>query len=52
MQKLQAFLNDADGASAIEYALLASFIALAIVAGMTTIGIKVSTTFTNTQAGF
>ena len=51
MAILAQFLNDEDGATAIEYALIASFIALFIVAGVQTDGTKVSTVFTEVGAG-
>ncbi len=41
------FLKDESGATAIEYGLIASLIALAIVAGATTLGNQISNTFTN-----
>jgi pilus assembly protein Flp/PilA len=46
MAILAKFLKNEDGATAIEYALLASFIALVIVAGVKAAGTKVSTVFT------
>jgi pilus assembly protein Flp/PilA len=39
------FLRDASAATAIEYALIASLIALVIVTGVTAVGTKLSTTF-------
>lgn len=41
------FVRDEDGISAIEYALLASLIALAIVGTVGTLGTTLSTIFTN-----
>ncbi|NHT74820.1 Flp family type IVb pilin [Rhizobiaceae bacterium CRRU44] len=41
------FLKDESGATAIEYGLIASLIALAIVAGATTLGTQIGNTFTN-----
>ena len=41
------FARDERGASAVEYALIASCIFLAIVAGLSTIGPKLNTTFSN-----
>jgi pilus assembly protein Flp/PilA len=41
------FLKDESGATAIEYGLIASLIALAIVTGATALGGQISTTFTN-----
>ena len=46
MAILARFLNNEDGATAIEYALMASLIALFIVAAVQTVGTKVSTVFT------
>ncbi|WP_081784730.1 Flp family type IVb pilin [Nitratireductor aquibiodomus] len=40
------FMKDESGATAIEYGLLAALIALGIIAGATTIGTQVGTTFT------
>ena len=45
------FFGDAHGATAIEYAMIASIISIAIVAGATTIGTKV-TGFFNSFAGY
>jgi pilus assembly protein Flp/PilA len=41
------FLNDESGAAAIEYALIAGLIALAIVGGATALGGAIGTKFTN-----
>ena len=38
LRKIMAFINDEEGASAIEYALLVALIALAITVGATTLG--------------
>ncbi len=46
MTILTRFLNNEDGATAIEYALMASLIALFIIAAVQTVGTKVSTVFT------
>jgi pilus assembly protein Flp/PilA len=43
----QAFLNNKDGATAIEYGLIAAGISLAIVAVVFTFGDELSTTFTS-----
>ena len=43
---MKGFAADADGATAIEYALLAGLIALVIVAALTSIGTSVNTMFT------
>ena len=50
MTILARFLNNEDGATAIEYALLASLIALFIIAAVQTVGTKVSTVFTEVGA--
>ena len=42
---LTNFLADESGATAIEYALIASLIAVAIITALTTLGGKLSTTF-------
>jgi pilus assembly protein Flp/PilA len=42
---LKAFLSNQDGATAIEYALIASLIAVAIIGALTTLGTKLSSTF-------
>ena len=50
MAILARFINNQDGATAIEYALLASLIALFIIAAVQTVGTKVSTVFTEVGA--
>lgn len=52
MRKLTAFLGDERGATAIEYALLASFVAMSIIAGMIAIAGKVDNTLTDVGNGF
>ena len=47
MTKLFSFIKDESGATAIEYGLLASLIAVAIITAVTTLGTNASTTFTN-----
>ena len=47
LRKIVAFINDEEGASAIEYGLLVGLIALAIVAGATLLGKGINTMFTN-----
>ena len=48
MRKLVAyFLNDNSGATAIEYALIASGISIVILVAVESIGITLNTTFTN-----
>ena len=41
------FLKDESGATAIEYGLIAALIAVVIIAGVTTLGQNLDTTFTN-----
>jgi pilus assembly protein Flp/PilA len=41
------FAKNQSGATAIEYGLIASLIALVIIGGLTAVGISLSTTFTN-----
>ncbi|WP_062863698.1 Flp family type IVb pilin [Paraburkholderia bannensis] len=48
--KASQFIRDEDGISAIEYALLGSLIALAIVGTVKTLGTTLSTIFTNIGA--
>jgi len=43
----RALLRDQSGATAIEYGLIAALIAVAIIAGATTVGGNLGTTFTN-----
>jgi pilus assembly protein Flp/PilA len=45
MNKLAEFLRDESGATAIEYALIASFIAIAIVSSVKGIGTNLNSTF-------
>lgn len=47
MTMFTRFLKDESGATAIEYGLIASLIALAIIAGATTLGTKLSDTFSH-----
>jgi len=42
---LKKMLRDEDGVTAIEYALIAALIAVAIIAALTTLGGKISNTF-------
>ena len=48
---LARFVNDESGATAIEYGLLASLIALAIIGAVTTLGSTLATIFGNVTAG-
>jgi pilus assembly protein Flp/PilA len=47
MHTLRRFLKDESGATAIEYGLIASLIAVAAITAMTTVGTKLTGTFTN-----
>jgi len=47
LEKIAAFIKDEEAASAIEYGLLASLIALAIVAGATALGTAINAKFQN-----
>jgi len=50
MQKLfQNFITDENGASAIEYGLIAALIAVAIISGVSAVGSKLSTSFDTVQ---
>jgi pilus assembly protein Flp/PilA len=44
---VRSLLRDDSGATAIEYGLIAALIAVAIIAGATSVGGSLSTTFTN-----
>jgi pilus assembly protein Flp/PilA len=44
---LRNFWNNQSGATAIEYGLIAALIAVVIITGVTAVGTKLSTTFTN-----
>ena len=41
------FIKDESGATAIEYGLIAALVAVVIIAGVTTLGTNLDTTFTN-----
>ena len=45
VKTVNSFLSDQSGATAIEYALLGSLIAVAIIGALTTLGTKLSSTF-------
>ena len=47
MQTVQKFLKDESGATAIEYALIAAGIALAIIASVNSLGSKISSKFSS-----
>jgi pilus assembly protein Flp/PilA len=48
---LAQFLKDDSGATAIEYALIAAFIALLLITAATTIGTELKATFVDVDAG-
>ena len=45
LKAIHRFVNNESGATAIEYALIASLIAVVIITAVQTVGTKVSTTF-------
>ena len=47
MNLISRFVRDEKGATAIEYGLIAALIAVVIITGVTAVGTKLSTTFTN-----
>jgi pilus assembly protein Flp/PilA len=47
MTKLRNFLRDENGATAIEYGLIAACISVAIILAVTGVGSNLNTTFTN-----
>jgi len=49
LQKIVAFINDDEDASAVEYGLLVGLIAVAIIAAVTALGGKLNTLFTNVE---
>jgi pilus assembly protein Flp/PilA len=52
MQKIQSFWREEDGLVAIEYGLMAVFIALAIAIGANALGVGLNTMFENIAACF
>ena len=48
MEKIRRFFKEEEGVTAIEYGLIAALIAIAIVAGATTLGGKLDTLFGTT----
>ncbi len=52
MTEARRFLADESGATAIEYALIASGVAGAIVAGVGTVGVNVKTMWTTVSSAF
>jgi pilus assembly protein Flp/PilA len=47
MKLLKAFLNNENGATAIEYGLIAASISIAIIVAITSVGSSLNLTFTN-----
>ena len=47
LRKIVAFINDEEGASAVEYGLLVGLIAVAIIVAVTALGTKLSGLFTS-----
>jgi pilus assembly protein Flp/PilA len=47
MSIFKRFMNDESGATAIEYGLIAALISVALIAGATTLGSALNTTFAN-----
>ncbi len=47
MKSFVLFLRDQNGATAIEYGLIAALIAVVIIGAVTTVGTNLNTTFTN-----
>jgi pilus assembly protein Flp/PilA len=47
MKKLIRFFKEEDGVTAIEYGLIASLIALAVIAAVSLVGTRLNTVFTN-----
>lgn len=45
MQAIRNFLKNEDGATAIEYGLIAALIAVVIISAVTTLGTQIETTF-------
>ena len=50
MKTLMKFFRDDEGATAIEYGLIAALIAIAAIAAMQGVGSSLSTTFNNTSS--
>jgi pilus assembly protein Flp/PilA len=50
MRNLKEFLGDASGATAIEYSIIASLIALVIIGSLSVIGNKLSTSFSEVSS--
>lgn len=47
-----AFVRSEDGATSIEYALIATFVAMVIITSVTAVGLDLSNVFTNVAAEF
>ena len=50
MKKIDSFVSNDSGATAIEYALIASLIAIAIIGGVTALGTRLSQEFSEVSA--
>ena len=50
MKFIRRFVANEEGATAIEYALIASLIAIAIIGALTVLGTQLSTTFTEVSS--
>jgi pilus assembly protein Flp/PilA len=50
MNKMIRFMSDESGATAIEYGLIAALVGVAIITAVTTLGTKLSGTFSNVSA--
>lgn len=50
MKVIKKIFNNENGATAIEYGLIASLIAVAAITAMSSLGTKLGTTFNNVQA--
>jgi pilus assembly protein Flp/PilA len=50
LNNLSALANDERGVTALEYGLIAGLVAVVIITSVTTLGSKLSTTFTNIAA--
>jgi pilus assembly protein Flp/PilA len=50
LKKLQSFVANESGATAIEYALIASLIAIAIIGGVSALGTRLSAEFSEVSA--
>lgn len=51
MRTIKRFLSTDDGATAIEYGLIAALIAVVIIGALTTIGTNLTTTFNSVATG-